>query len=60
MNEWIEHRGNEVPMPDETLVDVKCRDGRKFYGVKALLLFWKPYRLSKFEIVAYRICGGGE
>ncbi len=57
MNEWIEYKGNEMPMPDETLVDVKFRDGRKFYGVKTLLLFWKPNRFSKFDIVAYRICG---
>ena len=57
MNEWIEYKGNEMPMPDETLVDVKFRDGRKFYGVKTFLLFWKPNRLSKFDIVTYRICG---
>ena len=56
MNEWIEHKGNEMPVPEETFVDVKCRDGRKFYRVKALLFIWKPTTLSKFDIVAYRIC----
>ena len=56
MNEWIDHKGNEMPMPEETLVDVKFRDGRKFYREKALLFIWKPTRLSKFDIVAYRIC----
>jgi hypothetical protein len=56
MNEWIEHKGKEMPVPEETLVDVKFRDGRKIFRVKALLFFWKPRALDKFDIVAYRIC----
>ena len=55
MSEWIEHNGNEMPVPGETLVDVKYRDGRKFFRVKALLLIWKPRKLSKFDIIEYRI-----
>jgi hypothetical protein len=40
------------------VVDVKFRDGCKIFRVKALLFFWKPSTLDKFDIVAYRILIG--
>jgi hypothetical protein len=55
MSEWIEHTGTDIPVGEEILVDVKYRDGRKLYGIKAGMLVWKPTRLSKFDIVEYRI-----
>lgn len=55
MSEWIEFTGNEIPVPEETLVDVKYRDGRKLYRTKAMLFCWTFNNLSKFDIVEYRI-----
>ena len=55
MREWIENKGKEMTGTGEKLVEVKKRDGRKFFRVKALLLIWKPSKLSKFDIVEYRI-----
>jgi len=44
-----------MPVPEETLVDVKYRDGRKLYRTKAMLFCWTFNNLSKFDIIEYRI-----
>ena len=48
MNEWIGHKGKEMPAAEETLVDVKLWDGRKIFRVN----FWKP---SNCSLPAYAV-----
>ncbi|MGH8762080.1 MAG: hypothetical protein ACREUR_02480 [Nitrosospira sp.] len=61
--EWIEHDGKCFPIPKGTLVDIKCRNGDKFYGIEAgikleaLAAFWRREgEEMQYDIVEYRIC----
>lgn len=63
MSEWIEHSGDGMPVPGDTRVEVRFRDGDILTGTAAL---WNSegddgtnWRFLKsdpdFDIVAYRI-----
>lgn len=61
--EWIKHDGKRLPIPKGTLVDIKCRNGDKIYGVEAdikleaLAAFWKcGVKEIQYDIVEYRVC----
>lgn len=61
--EWIKHDGKSFPIPKGTLVDIKCRNGDKIYGIEAgikleaLSIFWEHASSSTdYDIVRYRVC----
>ncbi|SCY80678.1 hypothetical protein SAMN05216420_12217 [Nitrosospira sp. Nl5] len=60
---WIKHDGKCFPIPKGTLVDIKCRNGDKFYGIEAgikleaLAPFWRREGEEiQYDIIEYRIC----
>ena len=59
MSEWIEWAGGECPVPPNTLVEVKLRNGRT--AVEKAKRFKWPYTLPVYSqlygIVAYRVPG---
>ena len=65
MGEWIKHNGACCPVPQGTLVDIRCRNGDSFHGVaagiklEALPFFWQGSG-SGFDIIEYRICEAKE
>lgn len=61
--EWIKHDGKCFPISKGTLVDIKCRNDDKFYGIEAgikleaLAAFWRcEGEEIQYDIVEYRIC----
>ncbi len=61
--EWIKHDGKCFPIPKGTLVDIKCRNGDKFYSIEAgikleaLAAFWRREgEKIQYDIVEYRVC----
>lgn len=61
--EWIKHDGKCLPIPKGTVVDIKCRNGDKIYGIEAnikleaLAAFWRcEGEKIQYDIVEYRIC----
>jgi hypothetical protein len=61
--EWIKHDGKCLPIPKGTVVDIKCRNGDKIYGIEAdikleaLAAFWRcEGKEIQYDIVEYRIC----
>ncbi|SCX77523.1 hypothetical protein [Nitrosospira sp. Nsp13] len=61
--EWIKHDGKCLPIPKGTVVDIKCRNGDKIYGIEAdikleaLAAFWRcDGEEIQYDIVEYRIC----
>lgn len=62
-DEWIKHDGKCFPVPKGTLVDIKCRNGDRIYGIaagiklEALAAFWRNEGEEvPYDIVEYRIC----
>lgn len=62
-DKWIKHDGKCFPIPTGTLVDIKCRNGDKLYGIaagiklEALAAFWRRKGEEiQYDIVEYRIC----
>lgn len=55
---WIEHTGAACPVPDDTVVDIKFRNGEVESNTKALGWSWRTNG-GPYEIVAYRIVGRG-
>ena len=51
---WIEHAGAACPVPDDTVVDIKFRNGKMERNTKALWWSWGPNG-GPYEIVAYRV-----
>lgn len=51
---WIEHAGAACPVPDDTVVDIKFRNGKMESNTKALWWSWGPNG-GPYEIVAYRV-----
>lgn len=57
MNEWIEWKGGRCPVPASTLVDVRHRSGREYFGASATYdhaAVWDHLN-SPSDIVAYRL-----
>jgi hypothetical protein len=56
MSEWIEWKGGECPVPPETIVDVKDRDGTIWEAWPAgNHYWWHDTDFPMEEPVAYRI-----
>lgn len=54
-NSWVEHDGAAAcPVPDDTAVDIKFRNGEVESNTKALLWSWGTSG-GPYEIVAYRV-----
>ena len=53
MNEWIEWNGGEMPVPGNTVVDIKCFNTAVFAEQIAGCCMWN--RIDGYRIVAYRI-----
>lgn len=51
---WIEHAGAACPVPDDTVVDIKFRNGKMESNTKALWWSW-GLNGGPYEIVAYRV-----
>lgn len=59
--EWIDWAGGECPVPPETIVEVKFRDGdetgpynARLWGVHGKLSNW-DHAGEDYDIIAYRI-----
>lgn len=51
---WIEHAGAACPVPDDTVVDIKFRNGKMKSNTKALWWRW-GLNGGPYDIVAYRV-----
>ena len=54
MTDWIEHTGNTCPVDPETVVAVRCSDGKVVYDMKALFWDWAT-KGEVWSITHYRI-----
>ena len=54
-NDWIEWKGGAMPVPGDTLVDVKFRNGGIDQGGTAISWVWNNNQDAPFDIIAYRI-----
>ena len=58
---WIEWKGGDCPVTEDTLIDIKDRDGELHLGVEALSHFsnyethWLHHCAEDCQIIAYRI-----
>lgn len=55
---WIEHTGAACPVPDDTVVDIKFRNGEVESNTKALWWSWRTNG-GPYEIVEYRVVKQG-
>ncbi|RVQ10032.1 hypothetical protein [Sinorhizobium meliloti] len=54
--EWIEHDGRGMPVPSDTIVDVRDRDGTEWVGYPADFHEWKyGTDFPNEEVASYRI-----
>ena len=58
---WIAWGGGECPVPEGTLIDIKCRDGQRrdyvecgTYGTRTNQMFW-DHCYDGAEVIAYRL-----
>ena len=51
---WIRHRGGKCPVDGDTVVDIRCRNGRVYEGELALHFIWK-HSNDIGDTMAYRI-----
>lgn len=54
MSDWTEWKGGECPVPSDTVVEVRFRDGEVSAGAEAAY-FWWDCRGKARDIVAYRV-----
>lgn len=59
MGEWIKWEGGECPVSDDTVVDVKFREGGDPDRACAGTYYW-PHDNDSSDIVAYRVVGQAE
>ena len=62
MTDWIEWKGGERPVPPDTMVEVRLRDGRELFPFRARGLTWvwmESPELGFSDIVAYRVVSEG-
>lgn len=56
MNDWIEHDGSDIPVPGDTLVYVKFRDGvNSPRAEKANIWYWRHEECDYTDIIAYKV-----
>ena len=58
MNYWNEWKGGERPVPPDTMVEIRLRDGQECPAFQASRLIWswtKNSGISYADIVAYRV-----
>ena len=55
---WVEHAGAACPVPEDTVVDIKFRNGEVESNTKALWWSWGPNG-GPYEIVAYSVVNPG-
>lgn len=53
-NGWIRHRGGKCPVDGDTVVDIRCRNGRVHEGEPAYQFIWK-HSNDIGDAMAYRI-----
>lgn len=55
MSDWIEHDGKEMPVPGDTVVDVRFRDGTEMHDTYPCMSDSWKHIWGDADIIAYRL-----